>query len=48
MKIKVSPKLEVMADGVMQGKGTVKIKLRPSALRVIAPVATANSANGTS
>jgi len=39
LKIKTSPKLEVMADGVMLGKGTVKIKVLPGALRVIAPPA---------
>jgi diacylglycerol kinase (ATP) len=39
IKIKSSPKLEVMADGVMLGKGTVKIKLLPGALRVFAPKA---------
>ncbi len=37
LKIKSSPKLEVMADGVMLGKGAVKIKVWPGALRVIAP-----------
>ena len=37
LKITTSPKLEVMADGVMLGKGTVKIKVLPGALRVIAP-----------
>ena len=37
MKIKSSPKLEVMADGIMLGKGTVKIKVLPGALRVFAP-----------
>ncbi len=37
VEIKSSPKLEVMADGVMLGKGTVKIKVLPGALRVIAP-----------
>ena len=37
LKIKTSPELEVMADGVMLGTGTVKIKLLPGALRVIAP-----------
>ena len=37
LKITSSPKLEVMADGVMLGKGTVKIKVLPGALRVIAP-----------
>ncbi len=35
LKIKTSPKLDVMADGVALGKGTVTIKVRPSALRVI-------------
>jgi diacylglycerol kinase (ATP) len=39
IKIKSSPKLKVMADGVMLGKGTVKIKVLPGALRVIAPEA---------
>jgi YegS/Rv2252/BmrU family lipid kinase len=37
LKIKSDPKLDVMADGVMLGKGAVKIKLLPGALRVIAP-----------
>jgi diacylglycerol kinase (ATP) len=35
--IQSSPKLDVMADGVMLGKGKVKIKVRPGALRVFAP-----------
>jgi diacylglycerol kinase (ATP) len=35
--IKSKPKLEVMADGVMLGRGKVKIKLLPGALRVYAP-----------
>ncbi len=35
VKIKTSPKLRVMADGVKLGKGTLKIKVRPKALRVI-------------
>ena len=35
LKIKASPKLDVMADGVTLGKGTVKIKVRQGALRVI-------------
>lgn len=35
--IKSKPKLEAMADGVMLGKGKVKIKVLPGALRVIAP-----------
>ena len=37
LTIKTSPKLDVMADGVMLGKGKVKIKVLPGALRVIAP-----------
>ena len=36
LKIKSTPKLEVMADGAPLGKGTVTIKVRPGALRVIA------------
>jgi diacylglycerol kinase (ATP) len=36
LKVKTSPKLDVMADGVSLGKGTVTIKVRPGALRVIA------------
>jgi diacylglycerol kinase (ATP) len=35
LKVKASPKLDVMADGVALGKGTVSIKIRPGALRVI-------------
>jgi YegS/Rv2252/BmrU family lipid kinase len=35
IKIKTSPKLDVMADGVALGRGTVTIKVRPAALRVI-------------
>ncbi len=35
LKIKTSPKLDVMADGVALGKGTVTIKVVPGALRVI-------------
>jgi diacylglycerol kinase (ATP) len=35
LKIKTSPKLKVMADGVALGRGTVKIKARRGALRVI-------------
>jgi diacylglycerol kinase (ATP) len=37
IEIKASPKLEVMADGVMLGKGKIKIKVLPGALHVIAP-----------
>lgn len=36
MKIKTSPVLDVMADGVVLGKGPVKIKVRKGVLRVIA------------
>jgi len=35
LKVKTSPKQKVMADGVALGKGTVTIKVRPGALRVI-------------
>jgi diacylglycerol kinase (ATP) len=35
LKIKASANLEVMADGVVLGKGTVKIKVLKNALRVI-------------
>lgn len=37
VKIKSSPKLVVMADGIMLGKGTARIKVLPGALRVVAP-----------
>ncbi len=37
LKVKTSPKLDVMADGIALGKGTVTIKLRSGALRVITP-----------
>ena len=37
LKIKSTPKLVVMADGVMLGKGTTRIKVLAGALRVIAP-----------
>ncbi len=37
VKIKTKPQLDVMADGVMLGKGKVKVKVLPGALRVIAP-----------
>lgn len=36
LKVKASPKLDVMADGVALGKGTVTITVRPGAVRVIA------------
>lgn len=35
LKVKTSPKLDVMADGVALGRGTVTIKVCPGALRVI-------------
>jgi diacylglycerol kinase (ATP) len=35
LKIKASPKLDVMADGIALGTGTVTIKVHPGALRVI-------------
>jgi YegS/Rv2252/BmrU family lipid kinase len=35
IRVKTSPKLDVMADGVALGKGTVKIKVRKNALRII-------------
>ena len=35
LKVKSSPKMKVMADGVKLGKGTVTIKMRSGALRVI-------------
>ncbi len=37
LTIKTDPKMQVMADGVMLGKGKVTIKVRAGALRVIAP-----------
>ena len=37
LTIKTSPKLAVLADGVVFGKGGVKIRVRRRALRVIAP-----------
>ncbi len=35
LKVKSSPRLKVMADGIELGKGTVTIKMLPGALRVI-------------
>jgi diacylglycerol kinase (ATP) len=35
LKVKSSPKMKVLADGVKLGKGTVTIKMLPGALRVI-------------
>ena len=40
IKLKTSPELAVMADGIVLGKGRVKIKMRHGALRVIVPEAT--------
>jgi diacylglycerol kinase family enzyme len=37
IKIKTSPKLDIMADGIMLGKGNVSIKIKPGKLRVMAP-----------
>jgi diacylglycerol kinase (ATP) len=37
LKIKTHPKMDVMADGVMLGKGKVEIKSKPSAVRMITP-----------
>ena len=37
LQVKSSPRLKVMADGIELGKGTVTIKMRPGALRIIAP-----------
>jgi diacylglycerol kinase (ATP) len=37
VKVKTSPKMAILADGTPLGKGSVKIKLRAHALRVIAP-----------
>ncbi len=37
LEIKASPKMEVMADGVMLGKGKVEIKSRPGSLWIITP-----------
>lgn len=42
LKVKSSPKLEVMADGLVLGKGTVTIKVRPGVLRVITPKKSSN------
>ncbi len=37
LQVKSSPKLKVMADGIELGKGTVTVRMRPGALRVITP-----------
>jgi len=45
IKLKTSPELEVMADGVMLGKGSLKIKMLPGALKVIVPKVTIKKEN---
>ncbi|HLO15955.1 MAG TPA: diacylglycerol kinase family protein [Anaerolineales bacterium] len=37
LEIKTSPKMDVMADGVMLGKGKIEIKSRPASLWIITP-----------
>lgn len=37
IKIKTSPKLDVAAEGIIIGKGTARIKVLPSVLRVLTP-----------
>jgi diacylglycerol kinase (ATP) len=37
VEVKASPKMDVMADGVMLGKGKVEIKSRPGSLWIITP-----------
>jgi diacylglycerol kinase family enzyme len=37
MEIKTEPKMDVMADGVMLGKGKVEIKCKAGAVRMITP-----------
>lgn len=37
IKVKASPKMAVLADGTLLGKGTVRIKVWPRAVAVIAP-----------
>ncbi|HEX7975803.1 MAG TPA: YegS/Rv2252/BmrU family lipid kinase [Anaerolineales bacterium] len=37
LKIQADPKQEIMADGIMLGKGKVVIRVLPGALRVVAP-----------
>lgn len=37
LEVKASPKMDVMADGVMLGKGKVEIKSKPGALWIITP-----------
>jgi diacylglycerol kinase family enzyme len=46
LKVKTSPKLKVMADGVELGKGTVTIKVLPGALHVITSWQTADQERG--
>lgn len=44
MKVKTSPDLEVMADGIMLGRGTLRVRVHPGAFRVIVPDATVTQA----
>ncbi len=37
VKVTTTPDLEVLADGIMLGTGSIKIKVRPGGLRVIVP-----------
>src|SRR6266511_4237538 len=37
LEIKTTPKMDVMADGVMLGKGKVEIKSKPGAVWIITP-----------
>jgi diacylglycerol kinase family enzyme len=37
IEIKTDPKMDVMADGVMLGKGKVEIKAKPGAVWMITP-----------
>jgi diacylglycerol kinase family enzyme len=37
LEIKTNPKMEVMADGIMLGKGKVEIKSKPGAVWMITP-----------
>jgi diacylglycerol kinase (ATP) len=45
LKIKTSPKLDVMADGEALGKGTVTIKVLPNALCIISPKKSSDKEN---
>ncbi|HEY5902734.1 MAG TPA: diacylglycerol kinase family protein [Anaerolineales bacterium] len=46
VKIKADPKQDVIADGIVLGRGTVEVKSRPSALWVISPQAASVPALG--